>query len=225
MSSVDNFCKQFGPRMPGMIWIKTVWHPVGIFMKEFLKKLNLKKIQQMPQKHAQLPRNQWVKLPVHHNSDFRGQYLQDNCGFVSCGWWDHRYESGLGHPLHDYTPRGTVRMPGRNWQGVFLTLILIIDFCLLMLNVPVNNFSVMLGNFCLPGLNQYYAKDKVSCSRTQHSASSESRTSHSLIPSLNILPLCSENVVCFLRLLHIFKCSSDYFSLGNKHYEPWSDCS
>ena len=28
-----------------------------------------------------------------------------------------------------------------------------------------------------------------------------------------ILPIyfCSENVVCFLRLLHIFKCNSDYF--------------
>ena len=42
----------------------------------------------------------------------------------------------------------------------------IVDICLsdLMYYVPFNNFSVMSG--CLPGLNQYYAEDKVSCSST-----------------------------------------------------------
>ena len=36
----------------------------------------------------------------------------------------------------------------------------------LILNVQVNNFSVILT--CLPGLNQYLAADKVSCLSTQH---------------------------------------------------------
>ena len=43
--------------------------------------------------------------------------------------------------------------------------------CMLMLHVPVNNFSVMYRHFsCLPGLNQYYkAEDyKVSQFNTVH---------------------------------------------------------
>ena len=34
---------------------------------------------------------------------------------------------------------------------------------LLMLNIPVNIFSVILGRFLVPGLNQYPAVDKVPC--------------------------------------------------------------
>ena len=55
----------------------------------------------------------------------------------------------------------------------------------LMIYVQVNIFSVMSGSFpFFPCLNQYYAEDKVSCSRTQNSASDESPTSTPLTPSL-----------------------------------------
>ena len=47
-------------------------------------------------------------------------------------------------------------------------------------------FSHVWTIACLPGLNQYQAADKVSCSRTQHSDSGESRTGNPLIPSLNL---------------------------------------
>ena len=30
--------------------------------------------------------------------------------------------------------------------------------------------------------------------------------------------------VCFLHLLHMFKCTLDYFYHESKQYEPWSDC-
>ena len=48
------------------------------------------------------------------------------------------------------------------------TLVVLFVF---MLYIPVNIYSVMSG--CVCGLNQYLhvAEDKVSCSRTQHSAS------------------------------------------------------
>ena len=40
-----------------------------------------------------------------------------------------------------------------------------------------------------------------------------------------ILPLfLSWKCRLLLRLLHIFKCTSDYFFHGSKQYEPWSDC-
>ena len=42
-----------------------------------------------------------------------------------------------------------------------------------ILDVPVNNFSVILD---LPGLKQYLAADKVSCSRTQHNDSTGGET-------------------------------------------------
>ena len=31
---------------------------------------------------------------------------------------------------------------------------------------------------------------------------------------------CPENVACLLHLMHIFKCTSEYFCHGSKHYEP-----
>ena len=45
----------------------------------------------------------------------------------------------------------------------------------LTLNVPVSNFFSYIWTG-LPGLNQYYASLNLSCSRTQHSESNESRT-------------------------------------------------
>ena len=62
--------------------------------------------------------------------------------------------------------------------------ILSIDY-VLMHYVHVNNFSVMPGDF----LVILGWTDKVSCSRTQHSASSESRTRDLLIPSLTLYQL------------------------------------
>ena len=47
-------------------------------------------------------------------------------------------------------------------------------------------FSHVKTIFCLPGLNPYQAEDKVSCSRTQHSASVETRTKDPLILSLTL---------------------------------------
>ena len=50
-------------------------------------------------------------------------------------------------------------------------------FVCLRLNIPVNNFSVILGR--LPGFNQYSVLsngDEVSCSRTQHCAPCEDQT-------------------------------------------------
>ena len=44
---------------------------------------------------------------------------------------------------------------------------------------PCQHFSSYVG-MGLPGLNQDYADDKVSCSRTQHSASGEAQTSNPL---------------------------------------------
>ena len=40
-----------------------------------------------------------------------------------------------------------------------------------------------------------------------------------------LLILCPKNDVYFLHLLHISKCTLDYFYHGSKHYEPQSDCS
>ena len=40
-----------------------------------------------------------------------------------------------------------------------------------------------------------------------------------LDPYANIVS-CSENVASLLHLLHIFKCTLDYFNHGSKHYEP-----
>ena len=61
---------------------------------------------------------------------------------------------------------------------------------------PSQQFSVMLGWF--PGLNQYSAMDKVSCSRAHYSdsAGGEFLTSNPLIPVFALLsvPLCS---ACF----------------------------
>ena len=31
---------------------------------------------------------------------------------------------------------------------------------------------------------------------------------------------CPENVVCLLKLLHVFKCTLENFYQGSKHYEP-----
>ena len=60
-----------------------------------------------------------------------------------------------------------------------ITLVLS-DFRLfgLFLYIPVNNFQSCQGGF--PGLKQYLAANKVSCSRTQHndSAGGEARTSN-----------------------------------------------
>ena len=36
---------------------------------------------------------------------------------------------------------------------------------------------------------------------------------------------CPENVVCFYRLLQIFKCTSDKIFHRSNWYEPWLDCS
>ena len=36
---------------------------------------------------------------------------------------------------------------------------------------------------------------------------------------------CPENVVCFLRLLHIFKCTSTRYFHRSKQYKSCSDCS
>ena len=44
--------------------------------------------------------------------------------------------------------------------------------------------EVLSSNSCLPGLNQYLAEDRVSYSRTQDSASSESQTRNPWIPSV-----------------------------------------
>ena len=56
VSSVDNLCKPFGPRL-GLIWIQTVWHsndiPERIFRNSWLKKL--KKNQQMTKKQEKFP--------------------------------------------------------------------------------------------------------------------------------------------------------------------------
>ena len=61
-----------------------------------------------------------------------------------------------------------------------------------MLNVPVNNFSVMLGqSLCFlvhPGYNQYFRGVTMSCSRTQHVAPCWARTLDLLIRSLRCLP-------------------------------------
>ena len=50
---------------------------------------------------------------------------------------------------------------------------------------------------CLPGLKKYLTADKVSCSKTQHSDSGESRTSNPSIPSLTLYPLshCALQVI------------------------------
>ena len=61
---------------------------------------------------------------------------------------------------------------------------------------PLTKFSGSAHDvFCLPGLNQYKAVDKVSCSRTQLSDSDESvsRTSKSSIPSLIATMLLCKN--------------------------------
>ena len=43
------------------------------------------------------------------------------------------------------------------------------DLVWLLFNIPVNNFSVMLGrSHCFLGIYQYFGELKVSCSRTQH---------------------------------------------------------
>ena len=34
---------------------------------------------------------------------------------------------------------------------------------------------------------------------------------------------CQENVVCLLRLMHIFKCTHDLFYHRSRHYESWSN--
>ena len=58
-------------------------------------------------------------------------------------------------------------------QSVFQIILFVV-----MLYVPVNNFSVMSRCMvsCIPWLNQYLAADKVSCSRTTHRDSFEART-------------------------------------------------
>ena len=68
-------------------------------------------------------------------------------------------------------------------------------FCLLLFEfdffyIPVNNFSVISGQG-LPGLNQYKAADKVSCSRTQHSDSASNKQLKLAIPSLMLFQLVS----------------------------------
>ena len=65
---------------------------------------------------------------------------------------------------------------------------LVLCLFVLMLYVPFNNFSVISGRF-LSRLNQCEAADKVSCSRTQHSDSGESRTYNPSIPSLTLYEL------------------------------------
>ena len=50
----------------------------------------------------------------------------------------------------------------------FCRMIFLVWFWLLF-NVPVNNFSVMLGlSHCFLGIYQYFGELKVSCSRTLH---------------------------------------------------------
>ena len=52
----------------------------------------------------------------------------------------------------------------------------------LILYVPINNFSVKLGQVFLV-FNQYVARVNVSCSRTQHSDASQARTGSPLVSS------------------------------------------
>ena len=56
----------------------------------------------------------------------------------------------------------------------------------LLFNVPVNNFSVMLGrSHCFLGLYQYFGELKLSCSRTLH----EERIEKQICPSGQCLAL------------------------------------
>ena len=68
-------------------------------------------------------------------------------------------------------------------------LMVIFCFFVLILYVPVNIFNHLRTG--LPGLNQYYASDKVSCSRTQHndSTGSESQICNPLILILRLYQL------------------------------------
>ena len=68
----------------------------------------------------------------------------------------------------------------------------------------------------LPGLNQYQAADKVSCSMTQNSdmASSETQTSNSTVPHSNALPtepLHSAGWTIVLLRGHLFIISKWYY--------------
>ena len=78
----------------------------------------------------------------------------------------------------------------------------------------------------LPGLNQYRAADKVSCSRTQHSDSGggESQTSNPLIPSLPTEPLCSV-VNKYLRAVLSRKTMPQYNMETKFYYIPINDTS
>ena len=74
----------------------------------------------------------------------------------------------------------------------------------LMLYIPLNNFSVTCREDFLPGLNQYQAVDKVSCSRTQHSDSGESPTSNPSIPSLTLYQLLIVKIWCVTMQLRFY---------------------
>ena len=68
----------------------------------------------------------------------------------------------------------------------------------LKLYASSQQFFSHIGMFsCLPGLNQYYAADTVSCSSTQHGDSGESQTSNPSILSLTLHQLshCAPSVI------------------------------
>ena len=102
----------------------------------------------------------------------------------------------------------------------------------LIFYVPVNNFQSCQTFSCLPGLNQYYADYKVSCSGTQNSTTCEYPTSD---PSTLSLTLPRSHCA---SLTHrqcnwmvggcISKVSVHIMAVGLKYgfiYEPWHEIS
>ena len=60
VSFADNLCKQFGPKSGptfglSLIWIQTVRHSDGIFLKEFYKKVDIEKNQQITKSMQNYP--------------------------------------------------------------------------------------------------------------------------------------------------------------------------
>ena len=61
----------------------------------------------------------------------------------------------------------------------------------------------------LPGLNPYYVEDKVSFSRTQHSASSESQTRDPLIPNITLYFILSSEINVYQKQIKVISTTSE----------------
>ena len=87
-----------------------------------------------------------------------------------------------------------------------------------MLYVPTKTFSVMSSRVFL-GLEPVLVGDKVSFSRTQHSASGECRTSDSSIPIVSLYQLRA-TVLTFYCMCERKECSVEHVRVENVPLSP-----